>query len=88
VFTLITYKLGILNVGAKAWLPWYTRQVIQQDVDIMHNQGMALQEAPAVFKSTPADTLHLFIESLRDHAQSSGVTRKPEPMTREIDFWI
>lgn len=88
VFTLISYKLGILNLGAEYWLPWYTRQVIQQDVDIMANQGKALQEAPADFKSTPADTLHLFIESLRHHAESNGSLKMPEPITREIEFWI
>lgn len=88
VFTLISYKLGVLNLGAKAWLPWYTRQVIQQDVDIMANQGKALQEAPADFKNTPADTLHIFIESLRQFAESEGTLRTPEPMTRQIEFWI
>jgi phenylpropionate dioxygenase-like ring-hydroxylating dioxygenase large terminal subunit len=88
VFTLISYKLGLLNKGAKAWLPWYTRQVIQQDVDIMANQGKALQEAPAEFKHTPADTLHIFIESLRHYAESGGTLRKPEPKLREIEFWI
>lgn len=88
VYTCISYKLGILQASAPYWLPWYTRQVIQQDVDIMLIQGEALQEAPAEFKHTPADTLHVFIESLREWDEMGGVGEKPKPVVRETKFWI
>ena len=88
VFTLISYKFGVANHLFKTFLPWYTRQVIQQDVEIMENQGKALKETPAQFKSTPADALHIFIESLREHAEDPGNTSAPKPLTREVTFWI
>lgn len=88
VFTCISYKLGILQGTAKYWLPWYTRQVIEQDVDIMEIQGRALQEAPASFKHTPADTLHVFIESLREWEENGGIGERPKPVVREMKFWI
>lgn len=88
VFTCISYKLGVLNYMAPLWLPWYTRQVINQDVDIMANQGQSFREAPQKFKSTQADTLHLFIESLRDYEASGQTLKKPSLRTREISFWI
>ncbi|MCP5162819.1 MAG: aromatic ring-hydroxylating dioxygenase subunit alpha [Hahellaceae bacterium] len=88
VFTLICYKFGLANHLFKTFLPWYTRQVIQQDVDIMENQGKALKETEASFKSTPADTLHVFIESLREYAESNNEGEAPKPMVREVAFWI
>lgn len=94
VFTFICYKFGWMNALFGLVMPWYTRQVIQQDVEIMENQGKSLQEQGPAFKSTPADTLHLFIESLRDHAQADGKDAKGQPvpappaMTRSVSFWI
>ncbi|MDX1692143.1 MAG: aromatic ring-hydroxylating dioxygenase subunit alpha [Ketobacteraceae bacterium] len=88
VYTCISYNLGILQPTAKYWLPWYTRQVIEQDVEIMANQGASLQEEEPDFKSTPADTLHLFIESLREWEESGCEGPRPKPMKREMDFWI
>ncbi|WP_144395313.1 aromatic ring-hydroxylating oxygenase subunit alpha [Pleionea sediminis] len=88
VYTCISYKLGLLNYFAPVWLPWYTKQVINQDVDIMANQGQSFREAPPKFKSTQADTLHLYIESLRDYEESDQTLKKPSPRTREITFWI
>ncbi len=94
VFTLICYKFGWANPLFRTFLPWYTRQVIQQDVEIMANQGRSFKEQGPDFKSTPADTLHVFIESLREHAQTNGLDVQgkpqaaPRPMTRDVVFWI
>jgi phenylpropionate dioxygenase-like ring-hydroxylating dioxygenase large terminal subunit len=94
VFTFICYKFGWANALFRLFMPWYTRQVIQQDVEIMENQGKSLQEQSADFKSTPADTLHLFIESLREHAQHDGknaqgqTVAKPPATIRPVVFWI
>lgn len=94
VFTLISYKFGWANALFRTFLPWYTRQVIQQDVEIMANQGRSFKEQAPDFKSTPADTLHVFIESLREHAERDGKDEsgrpvpKPRPMTRDVVFWI
>lgn len=88
VYTLISYKLGLFNHLARFFLPWYTRRVIQQDVEIMANQGRALQHYDTHrFNSTPADTLHLHIEALRDRAQA-GEGPRPEPRIDEMEFWV
>lgn len=89
VYTLISYKLGMFNGIAKLVLPWYTRRVIQQDVDIMEIQGRALRHyGRNDFSSTPADTLHVHIEALREWAEGGGVTEKPEPRVDRMTFWI
>jgi phenylpropionate dioxygenase-like ring-hydroxylating dioxygenase large terminal subunit len=90
VYTLISYKLGWLNALAPLWLPWYTREVIRQDVQIMRVQGDNLKRFGGAtrFNSTDADLLHAFIESLRDHAERGGDEPSPEPRTQEVFFWI
>jgi len=88
VFTLISYRLGPLNPAAKLLLPWYTRQVIEQDVRIMKNQGDNLRLHGGIprFRNTEADILHEHIESLRDAAQADRPP--PAPRTDEITFYI
>lgn len=89
VYTLISFKLGPFNQLGKAFLPYYTRKVIEQDVDIMQIQGRALRHYGAPeFTSTPADTLHVHIEALREWAASGGEGERPAPVTERMDFWI
>jgi phenylpropionate dioxygenase-like ring-hydroxylating dioxygenase large terminal subunit len=87
VYTLISYKLGRFNTVARRILPWYTRRVIQQDVDIMEIQGRALRHYRSnEFTSTPADTLHVHIEALRRHAESGE--DPPAPVVEKMTFYI
>jgi phenylpropionate dioxygenase-like ring-hydroxylating dioxygenase large terminal subunit len=90
VFTLISYRFGAFNPVARRLLPWYTREVITQDVVIMRNQGGNLQRfgGEPKFNSTPADTLHLHIEALREHALAGGQGEPPPPRVDEMEFWI
>lgn len=89
VYTHIAYKLGYLGPIARLFLPFYTRRVIEQDVEIMAIQGRSLQHHQAAdFRSTPADTLHVFIESLRDWDAGGGEGPRPEPCVEEVSFWI
>jgi phenylpropionate dioxygenase-like ring-hydroxylating dioxygenase large terminal subunit len=88
VYTLISYKLGWLNRLAPLWLPFYTREVIRQDVRIMKIQGDNLRRfgGRTQFRSTAADLLHEYVESLRDHAERAG--EAPPPRRDEVYFWI
>jgi phenylpropionate dioxygenase-like ring-hydroxylating dioxygenase large terminal subunit len=89
VYTLISYKFGVLNPLFRLLLPPYTRKVIEQDVWIMKHQGDNLRTfGEADFRSTQADTLHLYIESLREWAAAGGVGTKPSPRKQRREFWI
>ena len=88
VYTLISYKFGLLNYAFRIVMPWYTRMVIEQDVVIMANQGQAFAEEEPSFKHTPADTLHVFIESLRAWKANNEEGPQPKPLVRQVDFWI
>ncbi len=89
VYTLISLKLGPFNRVGRLLLPWYTRQVIAQDVEIMAIQGRSLKlHGAPKFSSTPADLLHVHIEALRQWAASGGEGEPPPPVTQEMTFWV
>lgn len=89
VYTWIAYDIGIFTKILTPFMKFYTRQVIQQDVEIMKNQGDNMKIwGPQDYKSTSADELHLAIEKMRllGTKDSAG----PQSMTyqREREFWI
>ncbi|RMG16858.1 MAG: aromatic ring-hydroxylating dioxygenase subunit alpha [Planctomycetota bacterium] len=90
VYTAITFRLGhrLLNALGRLLLPPYTRQVIEQDVRIMANQGRSLRRYGSEFLNSEADLLHRCIESLRSWAESGGAGPRPRPIRKEIEFWI
>lgn len=89
VYTWIAYDIGTLSKVLKPFMSYYTRQVIQQDVDIMKNQGDNFKVfGEGDFKSTQADELHIAIDRMR----AMGVQDRFEPATmnyvRERELWI
>lgn len=87
VYTLITYKFGWLTPFARLGLPWYTRKVIDQDVWIMKIQGNNLRKfGETHYHSTQCDYMHVYIESLRNQAQTNK--GKPKPVKKDIEFWV
>lgn len=94
VYTLISFKLPFVDVRPvlpliEGFLGFYTRRVIGQDVDIMAVHGRNVGHyGGRAYVSTPADTLHVFIESLRDHAEAGEVEPLPEPTVAHAKFWI
>lgn len=90
VYTLISYKFGWMTPLAKIGLPFYTKQVINQDVWIMNMHGDHLQKFNDVtdYRSTQCDYMHLYIESLRNHATNPTESSPPKPIVKDIEFWI
>jgi len=89
VYTYIAFKTLNYAFLLKPLMQFYTRKVIQQDVEIMKNQGDNLKIFPDVpFRSSEADELHLAIEKIRRY----GAEDKPEAFTfnkkSEKQFWI
>ena len=89
VYTLISYNLGsrVASKLLKPFLRFYTRRVIQQDVEIMAIQGANLRaHGEEAFHHSEADLHHIWIEQLR---QCSVDDRDPPPgETRDATFWI
>lgn len=99
VYTWISYKIGPLTHMIKPFMNFYTRKVIQQDVEIMINHGNSLKsfenlQGPIEFNklqgfySTQADEMHLLIDRMRSLGKES-VHRTMEINTDRLrEFWI
>jgi phenylpropionate dioxygenase-like ring-hydroxylating dioxygenase large terminal subunit len=89
VYTYICYRNGWLTKLLKPFFRFYTRVVIQQDVEIMKNQGSNLLEHDqAPFRSTDADEIHLAIEHLRSLGVRGDQKLFSFGKQREKEFWI
>ncbi|HRK06812.1 MAG TPA: aromatic ring-hydroxylating dioxygenase subunit alpha [Pseudobdellovibrionaceae bacterium] len=94
VYTWIAFNLGpVVTPAAKPFMQYYTRQVIEQDVEIMRNQGRNLQRFDergegAAFKSTAADELHLAIERLRDLGARGESSWREIAWTRDREIHV
>jgi hypothetical protein len=99
VYTWISYHLfsgfvgRLVNPRIRGAMNYYTRQVIEQDVDIMKNQGRNLQRLDeqgqgAPFKSTAADELHIAIERLRELGRNQDEKLLTTAWAKERELWI
>ena len=87
VYTLISYKFGWMTPLARLGLQAYTKKVINQDVWIMKLHGEQLREmGRSDYRSTQCDTMHLYIEHLREAA--AGKKAPLAPVTKNIEFWV
>jgi phenylpropionate dioxygenase-like ring-hydroxylating dioxygenase large terminal subunit len=87
VYTAIIFKMGAANFLLKPFFKFYTRQVIEQDVVIMRNQGENLaRNFRTDFGTTDADVVHVAIEKLR-HGGLTGKAPPPRPPV-EKTIWI
>jgi phenylpropionate dioxygenase-like ring-hydroxylating dioxygenase large terminal subunit len=88
-YTYIAYKIKFGNKILKPFMNYYTRQVINQDVDIMKIQSDALKIDPTEnFRSTEADAPHIAIERLRQFGRTRNEKLYTFTEEKDSQFWI
>jgi len=88
-YTYIAFKLAFGSSLVKPFIQFYTRQVIEQDVDIMRIQSRSLELDPTEnFRSTDADAVHIAIERIRQYGRTNHKLLFEYNETVEKDFWI
>lgn len=88
VYTDVTYDYGILNTLAKPFM-WLTTQfIIAQDIRALRIQGEVLARYGRKFANTPSDTIHVFVESIRDALEAGKDPRDLPPKEVELRFWV
>jgi phenylpropionate dioxygenase-like ring-hydroxylating dioxygenase large terminal subunit len=89
VYTAIIYRVGAMTRILKPFFQFYTRRVIEQDVDIMKIQSRNLKLDPRLdFHATDADVVHTAIEKLRDLAARGDPTASSRQAREERTIWI
>ncbi|MFB2976826.1 Rieske 2Fe-2S domain-containing protein [Microseira sp. BLCC-F43] len=88
VYTDVTYNYGIWNKLARPFIRWTAQYIIQQDVKILGIQGEAIAKYGTHFSHTPADTIHVFVESIRDAIASGQDPRQLADKSVKVTFWV
>lgn len=88
VYTDVTYNYGIWNKIARPFVRWTAQHIIKQDVKILGIQGEAIAKYGTHFSHTPADTIHVFVESIRDAIASGKDPRQLSHQLVKVTFWV
>lgn len=88
VYTDVTYNYGIWNKLARPFIWWTAQHIIRQDVEILGIQGEAIAQYGAQFLNTPADTIHVFVESIREAIACGEDPRNLPRKSANITFWV
>lgn len=89
VFTWISYYVGV-PTGLLSWfMRFYTRRVIQQDVEIMKNHVHHLKFFKnTTYQSTSADEHHLAIEKMIQIGKDNKSEILKQKYQKDREFWI
>lgn len=88
VYTDVTYNYGMWNKVARPFVHWTAQHIIQQDVEVLGTQCDTIAKYGAQFSNTPADTIHLFVESIRSAIAAGDNPRNLPEKTVHLKFWV
>lgn len=88
VYTDLTYDFGLWNAVAAPLVRRQGQAVIDQDVDILALQMKTIQRFGTDFTHTPADVIHVFIESIQRELEAGRDPRALPDARRNIEFWV
>ncbi len=88
VYTDVTYRYGIWNPLARPLVWWTAQQIIRQDVKILGIQRETIAKYGTQFSNTPADTIHVFVESIQAAIERGEDPRQLPQKSVKITFWV
>ncbi|MBV6623475.1 MAG: aromatic ring-hydroxylating dioxygenase subunit alpha [Rivularia sp. (in: Bacteria)] len=88
VYTYVTYNYGIWNQFVKPLVYWTTQHIIRQDIAALNIQWEAIEKYGMQFTNTPADTIHIFVESIRNQIAAGKDPRQLPDKSVEVKFWV
>ena len=88
VYTDVTFNYGIWNRLARPFVRWTAQKIIAQDIVALQRQQETIDKYGEHFTHTPADTIHVFVESIREAiAQGKDPCQLPDKSV-EVTFWV
>ena len=88
VYTDLTYDYGIWNRLAAPIVRYQGQKVIDQDIEALGLQGAVIEKYGDRFANTPADTIHVFVESIRRELEAGRDPRELPDKSVEVSFWV
>jgi hypothetical protein len=88
VYTDVTYNYGIWNKLVRPFVWWTAQHIIGQDVVILKVQGESIERYGQQFSNTPADTIHVFVESIYRALEQGEDPRSLPEKSVHIKFWV
>ncbi len=88
VYTDLTYNYGIWNYLAAPIIRRYGQKIIDQDIDILANQMETIKKYGDDFSNSPADVIHVLIESVRNALAEGKDPRELPDKKQTIAFWV
>lgn len=88
VYTDLTYHFGLWTALARPIVRRQAQAVIDQDIDILKRQMESLKHTRQEFTHTPADIIHVFIESIQRELEAGRDPRALPERREEIEFWV
>ncbi len=88
VYTDVTFNYGILNKIARPFVHWTAQHIINQDVEIMGIQQEVIEKYGTHFSNTPADTIHVFVESIINKIEAGEDPRNLTAKSVQVTFWV
>lgn len=88
VYTDVTFNYGIWNKIARPFVRWTAQHIIHQDVEALSIQQDVIEKYGTQFANTPADMIHVFVESIRNKIEAGEDPRVLSDKSVKVNFWV
>ncbi|MGP1383283.1 MAG: aromatic ring-hydroxylating dioxygenase subunit alpha [Thainema sp.] len=88
VYTDVTFNYGIWSRWAKPFVRWTAQRIIKQDIKALKIQQETIAKYDQRFSNTPADTIHVFVESIRTAISQGKDPRQLPDRSVDVTFWV
>lgn len=88
VYTDVAFNYGMWNFFAIPLVWWTAKRIIAQDLKILAIQQEVIAKYGTNFNHTPADTIHIFVESIRTAIAKGEDPRQLPDKTVEVTFYV
>jgi phenylpropionate dioxygenase-like ring-hydroxylating dioxygenase large terminal subunit len=88
VYTDVTFNYGIWNQLARPLVRWTAQRIISQDIQALRIQQEVIDKYGQQFANTPADTIHVFVESIQTAIAQGKDPRQLPDQSVNVTFWV
>ncbi|MEL6491942.1 MAG: aromatic ring-hydroxylating dioxygenase subunit alpha [Cyanobacteria bacterium J06621_3] len=88
VYTDVTFNYGFWNKLARPFVHWTAQKIISQDIVALKLQQETIEKYGEQFSHTPVDTIHVFVESIRQAIAQGKDPRTLPEKSADIIFWV